>query len=268
MAMVNVNKKKPYSLTDEVVKWTKEFLNGLGHTKAVIGISGGKDSSVCAAICVKALGKENVLGVLMPNGEQKDISDSLKLVNHLGIKHVTINIADGVNATIDQIKKLFGDVSYDTITNIPARERLKTLFAVQQTWGGMVANTCNLSEDMVGYATLYGDNGGSFAPLSRLTTEEIIEIGDELGLPHELTHKVPIDGLQPLTDEDKLGFTYHEVNELIRKGIKGPNAEKIIKMYNANKFKLEMVNIKHFDPGFPNFITGENTWTYFTKENR
>ena len=265
---MTTNKKAPYSLTNEVVKWTKEFLAKCGTNKAVIGISGGKDSSVCAAVCVKALGKENVLGVLMPNGEQKDISDSLKLVNHLGIKHITINIKDGVDNTVNQIKELLGNVSYDTLTNIPARERLKNLYAVQQTWGGMVANTCNLSEDMVGYSTLFGDNGGSFAPLSRLTTEEIIEIGDELGLPHELTHKTPIDGLQSLSDEDKLGFTYHEVNELIRKGVTGPNADKIIKMYNANKFKLEMVNIKHFDPGFPNFITGENTWTYFTKENR
>ena len=117
-----------------------------------------------------------------------------------------------------------------------------------------MANTCNRSENAVGYATLWGDSCGSFAPLDMLTTEEIIEIGDDLGLPYELTHKVPIDGLQPLSDEEKLGFTYHEVNELIRKGVQGPNFDKIVNMYKKNKFKLEMIRIQHFDPKRPDFF--------------
>lgn len=241
------------TLTRNVVNWTKSILEKNHQTKVVIGISGGKDSSVVAAICAKAIGPENVIGVMMPNGEQKDIADSQRLIAHLGIKSTTVNIGNAFNDLCNAIN-LGVELSYDTMTNLPARLRMSTLYAVAQTVGGFVANTCNLSEDTVGYATLYGDNAGSFAPISKLTTEEIMEIGDDLGLPFELVHKVPIDGLQPKTDEDKLGFTYHEVNELIRKGIKGKNADKIMDMYRKNKFKLDIVRIPYFDPHLPNAI--------------
>lgn len=241
------------TLTRNCVNWTKSILKKNHQTKVVIGISGGKDSSVVAAICAKAIGPENVIGVMMPNGEQKDIADSQRLIAHLGIKSTTVNIGNAFNDLCNAIN-LGVELSYDTMTNLPARLRMSTLYAVAQTVGGFVANTCNLSEDTVGYATLYGDNAGSFAPISKLTTEEIMEIGDDLGLPFELVHKVPIDGLQPKTDEDKLGFTYHEVNELIRKGIKGKNADKIMDMYRKNKFKLDIVRIPYFDPHLPNAI--------------
>lgn len=241
------------TLTRNVVNWTKSILEKNRQTKVVIGISGGKDSSVVAAICAKAIGPENVIGVMMPNGEQKDIADSQSLIAHLGIKSTTVNIENAFNDLCNAIN-LGVELSYDTKTNLPARLRMSTLYAVAQTVGGFVANTCNLSEDTVGYATLYGDNAGSFAPISKLTTEEVMEIGDDLGLPFELVHKVPIDGLQPKTDEDKLGFTYHEVNELIRKGIKGKNADKIMDMYRKNKFKLDIVRIPYFDPHLPNAI--------------
>lgn len=241
------------TLTRNVVNWTKSILEKNRQTKVVIGISGGKDSSVVAAICAKAIGPENVIGVMMPNGEQKDIADSQSLIAHLGIKSTTVNIGNAFNDLCNAIN-LGVELSYDTKTNLPARLRMSTLYAVAQTVGGFVANTCNLSEDTVGYATLYGDNAGSFAPISKLTTEEVMEIGDDLGLPFELVHKVPIDGLQPKTDEDKLGFTYHEVNELIRNGIKGKNADKIMDMYRKNKFKLDIVRIPYFDPHLPNAI--------------
>lgn len=241
------------TLTRNVVNWTKAILEKNHQTKVVIGISGGKDSSVVAAICAKAIGPENVIGVMMPNGEQKDIADSQSLIAHLGIKSTTVNIGNAFNDLCNAIN-LGIELSYDTLTNLPARLRMSTLYAVSQTYGAFVANTCNLSEDTVGYATLYGDNAGSFAPISKLTTEEVMEIGDDLGLPFELVHKVPIDGLQPKTDEDKLGFTYHEVNELIRKGIKGPHFEKIMDMYRKNKFKLDIVRIPYFDPHLPNAI--------------
>lgn len=241
------------TLTRNCVNWTKSILEKNHQTKVVIGISGGKDSSVVAAICAKAIGPENVIGVMMPNGEQKDIADSQSLIAHLGIKSTTVNIGNAFNDLCNDIN-LGVELSYDTKTNLPARLRMSTLYAVAQTVGGFVANTCNLSEDTVGYATLYGDNAGSFAAISKLTTEEVMEIGDDLGLPFELVHKVPIDGLQPKTDEDKLGFTYHEVNELIRKGIKGPHFEKIMDMYRKNKFKLDIVRIPYFDPHLPNAI--------------
>lgn len=241
------------TLTRNVVNWTKSILEKNRQTKVVIGISGGKDSSVVAAICAKAIGPENVIGVMMPCGIQKDIGDSQKLIDFLGIKSTTVNIGNAFNDLCNDIN-LGVELSYDTKTNLPARLRMSTLYAVAQTVGGFVANTCNLSEDTVGYATLYGDNAGSFAAISKLTTEEVMEIGDDLGLPFELVHKVPIDGLQPKTDEDKLGFTYHEVNELIRKGIKGPHFEKIMDMYRKNKFKLDIVRIPYFDPHLPNAI--------------
>jgi NAD+ synthase len=239
-------------LTQNVVNWTKDFFNGVGKTDAVIGISGGKDSSVVAAICVAALGKEHVHGVLLPCGIQKDISCSYQLVDHLGIDYDVQDIETLVKESLALVPG--ADKSYDAKTNVGARIRTNQIMVTAQTHGWLMANTCNRSENVVGYATLWGDCCGSFAPLDMLTTEEIIEIGDDLGLPYELTHKTPIDGLQPLSDEDKLGFTYHEVNELIRKGVHGPNADKIIKMYNKNRFKLEMIRIQHFEPHLPDFF--------------
>lgn len=243
-------------LTKNVVKWVKNYFEKLNKTDAVLGISGGKDSSVVAAICVEALGKEHVHGILLPCGIQKDISDSYKVVEHLGISYDLQDIENLVKESLALVQG--AKDSYDAKTNVSARLRSNQIMVTAQTNNWLMANTCNLSEDVCGYATLWGDSIGSFAPISHLTTEEVIEIGDDLGMLYELTHKIPIDGLQPLTDEDKLGFTYHEVNELIRKGIKGPNYEKIMKMYVANKFKTDIIRIPYFDPKLPNYITMEN----------
>lgn len=239
-------------LTQNVVKWTKETFDRLGITDMVLGVSGGKDSSVVAGIGVAALGKEHVHGILLPCGIQKDISDSYKLVDYLGIDFDVQDIETLVKESLALVPG--ADKSYDAKTNVGARLRTNQIMVTAQTHGWLMANTCNRSENIVSYATLWGDTCGSFAPVDMLTTEEIIEIGDDLGLPHELTHKVPIDGLQPLTDEEKLGFTYHEVNELIRKGIQGPNFDKIMRAYNAGKFKMEMIHIQHFDPKLPDYF--------------
>lgn len=243
-------------LTQDCVNWVRDYFAELNQTKAIIGISGGKDSSVVAAICVAALGKENVFGLLMPNGVQADINDSLRLVDHLGIKYDIVDIAipfKEIGASIPDF-----DTSTVAQTNLPARLRMCVLYAYGQTHGMMVANTSNASEDAVGYATLFGDNAGSFAPVAKLTTEEIIEMGKDLGLPVDLVEKTHVDGLQPLSDEQKLGFTYHEVNEIIRKGVRGEHFDKIQAMYLANKFKMDIVQIPAFDPGLPNTLTGEN----------
>lgn len=240
------------TLSEQIIDWIRDYFKTTNGRKAVIGISGGKDSTVAAGLCVKALGKENVIGVMMPNGVQSDIEDSEKIIKHLGIDSFVVNINYAYLNLVNQINEHY--ITSQAQINMPPRLRMTVLYGVAQNIGGRVVNTCNRAENCCGYATLFGDAAGSFSPLDMLTTEEVIEIGDELGLPYELTHKVPIDGLQPLTDEDKLGFTYHEVNELIRKGIKGEHADKIIAMYKLNKFKLEIIRIPHFVPKLPDYF--------------
>lgn len=234
--MLNVEKVK-----NDCVQWIRDFFeqNGPG-CNAVIGISGGKDSSIAAALCVEALGKDRVIGVLMPNGVQGDIDCAYKLVNHLGIKYYEINVKE----TIDSITKALPfEPSVQTVTNIPPRVRMTTLYAVSQSHNGRVVNTCNLSEDWVGYSTRYGDSVGDFSPLSHLTVTEIKEIGLYIGLPADLVDKVPIDGLCGKTDEDNLGFTYAELDRYIR-GIEEPAPDKkalIDRKHQINLFKLELM---------------------------
>lgn len=207
---------------------------------AVLGISGGKDSSIAAALCVKALGKDRVIGILMPNGIQPDIKDAYKLVNHLGIKHFEINIE---NIVSNVYKALPSDlvVSDQTRINLPPRIRMSTLYTVSQSLNGRVINTCNLSEDWVGYSTKYGDSAGDVSPLSQLTVTEIKKIGRYLGLPNELIDKVPSDGLCGKTDEDNLGFSYEVLDRYIRTGFceDKDTKELIDRRHAANLFKLQ-----------------------------
>lgn len=236
--MFNVSKIK-----DECVKWIQDFFekNGPG-CNAVVGISGGKDSSVAAALCVEALGKDRVIGVLMPNGDQHDIDMAYKLVNHLGIKHYEVNIKDAFDGIINNFPKDL-EISEQTKINIAPRIRMSTLYAVSQSLNGRVCNTCNLSEDWVGYATRYGDAAGDFSPMSFLTVTEVKEIGRLLGLPNELVDKTPIDGLCGKTDEENLGFTYAELDKYIRTGVIEDEAKKEIidRKHKANLFKLEFM---------------------------
>jgi len=224
------------------VAWIQEFFKNNGpDCKAVVGISGGKDSSVVAALCVEALGKDRVVGVLMPCGEQHDIDMARKLVNHLGIKSYEVNIKDALEGVL----KGLGDIELTTYarTNLPPRIRMTTLYAVSQSINGRVANTCNLSEDWVGYSTRYGDSVGDFSPLSRLTVTEVKQVGRLLGLPADLVDKVPIDGLCGKTDEENLGFTYAMLDTYIREGICEDAAikEKIDTLHKRNLFKLELM---------------------------
>lgn len=231
-------------IKEEIVKWIKEWfdVNGKG-CNAVVGISGGKDSSVVAALCVEALGKDRVIGVLMPNGVQSDIGDAEKLVNHLKIKSYTINIKGAVDTVLRGMKLNRIDITDQTRINLPPRIRMSTLYAVSQSMNGRVANTCNLSEDWVGYATRYGDAAGDFSPLSQLTVTEVKEIGRVLGLPAELVDKTPSDGLCGKTDEDNLGFTYEVLDRYIRTGeIDDEDIKnKIDDMHEKNLFKLQLM---------------------------
>ena len=234
---------------NDCVNWIREFFRENGpDCNAVLGISGGKDSSIAAALCVEALGKDRVIGVLMPNGEQADIDMSYKLVNHLGIKHYVVNIQDAVQGLKGAVPM---ELTEQSRINMPPRIRMTALYAVSQCCNGRVVNTCNLSEDWVGYSTRYGDSVGDFSPLSRLTVQEVLAIGRILDLPSELVEKVPADGLCGKTDEDNLGFTYAELDRYIRIGEieDQKKKERIDYLHKKNLFKLKLMPV--FEPDIP-----------------
>ncbi len=233
---------------EQACAWITDFFekNGKG-CNAVLGISGGKDSSVAAALCVKALGKDRVIGVLMPNGEQSDIDCAQKLVNHLGIKNYTVNIKQGYDGIVNAIPAEL-EFSEQARINLAPRLRMSTVYAVSQCCNGRVVNTCNLSEDWVGYSTRYGDSVGDFSPLSHLTVTEVKQIGKQLGLPLDLVEKVPSDGLSGKTDEDNLGFTYAVLDKYIRTGVCEDEKVKALidRKHKLNLFKLQLM--PSFDP--------------------
>ncbi len=241
---------------NDIVNWIRGFFNENGKDcNAVIGISGGKDSSVVAALCVEALGKDRVIGVLMPNGQQSDIEDSIELVDHLGIRFTQINIQKSFYGILNEFDNMYvmqpdgsrrGEtmrISDQTTINLAPRIRMATLYAVSQSNNGRVANTCNLSEDYIGYSTRWGDSIGDFSPLANLTSDEVIAIGIECGLPEELVLKVPSDGLCGKTDEDNFGFTYEVLNRYIRTGFcfDADTKDKIDDKHVKNLFKLQPI---------------------------
>lgn len=227
------------------VQWIRDWFdkNGSG-CNAIVGISGGKDSSIAAALCVEALGKDRVIGVMMPNGDQSDIDMAKLLINHLGIEHYTINISGAFDSLVKEIQSAGIEFSKDSRINLPPRLRMSTLYAVGQSRNGRVCNTCNLSEDWVGYSTRYGDSAGDFSPMSSFTTAEIRAIGRVLGVPSVLIEKVPTDGLSGMSDEEKLGFTYEELDKYIRTGeIENlEHKEKIDMLHERNLFKLRFMD--------------------------
>ncbi len=236
--------------TEQCVNWLKDWFeeNGKG-CNAVLGISGGKDSSIVAALCVKALGKDRVIGVLMPKGEQFDINYSEELCDFLDIKRFTVNIKEAEDAIYNAIGSAF-EITNQTKFNLPPRIRMSVVYAVAQSNNGRVANTCNLSEDWVGYSTRYGDSVGDFSPLSCFTVTEVKQMGRVLGLPEKFIEKPPIDGLCGKTDEDNPGFTYAALDKYIREGIEPP-AEiktKIDTMHKNNLFKLKFMPCFSYDP--------------------
>ena len=233
--------------SEKVIEWIKQYFKDNGKDcNAIIGISGGCYSSVTAALLVKALGKDRVIGVLMPNGDQYDIDCSYQLVKFLDIKYYVININKPYLELTNEIdtKLKIDSKSYDIYrTNTPSRLRMVTLYGISGLFNGRVANTCNLSEDYVGYSTKFGDSAGDFSPISNFTKTEVRELGEELGLPKNLIYKVPEDGMSFKSDEEKLGFTYEVLDKYIRTGeiddlkIK----EKIDKMHLANLHKIQLM---------------------------
>ncbi|ERI95448.1 NAD+ synthase [Clostridiales bacterium oral taxon 876 str. F0540] len=224
-------------VSKNIINWIRDYFNNQPNAKgAVIGISGGKDSTITAKLLVEALGKERVFGVLMPNGEQKDISDSLKVVNLLGINYKIVNIEKAYNGLLEGISE---DLSINAKINIPPRLRMTVLYALSANLHYRVCGTGNKSEGFVGYTTKWGDNAYDFNPIGDLTTEEVVALGDFLGLPYELVHKTPSDGLTGQSDEEKLGFSYEQINAYIENGTCGDKQidEKIRLKHEYNKHK-------------------------------
>lgn len=237
--MNNFNAKE---VKDRIVSWIRNWFAENGpECNAIIGISGGVDSSVVAALLVEALGTERVIGIFMPDGEQQDIDYSKMLVDYLGISNYTVNIHESVQGVLTNMGI---PVKEQTTRNLPPRIRMATLYAMSQSLNGRVANTCNLSESWVGWDTRWGDSVGDFSPLSNLTKSEVKLIGYELGLPKELIEKIPLDGLCGKTDEESFGFSYDVLDRYIRTGkiddisIK----EKIDTMHQKNLFKQELMS--------------------------
>ena len=240
---------------EEVVKWIKEWFDINGKDcNAVVGISGGKDSSVVAALCVEALGKDRVIGVLMPNGGQGDIGDAVELINHLGIKSYTINIKGAVDKILRCMELNGIDITDQTRINLPPRIRMSTLYAVSQSNNGRVANTCNLSESLLSFESRWGDSVGDYSPLADFTVQEVKAIGHELKLPYELVEKTPADGLCGCSDEEALGFTYAVVDRYIRTGeIEDENIKKEIDL-RIDKYRFKRLSLPHFKSGLNKFV--------------
>jgi len=241
----------------KIVEWIRGWFEQNGPmASAVIGLSGGKDSSITAALLTEAIGKERVVGVLMPNGIQSDLEDAKEVAKSLGIKTRLVNIGGAVKALtaciedstdpLDNDKTIGDKLSWDAGVNLPPRIRMTVLYAVAQSLpnGGRVANTCNASEDYVGYSTKYGDSAGDFSPLADLTVQEVLAVGQTFAnLPQRLVKKTPSDGLCGQSDEDRLGFTYEMLDRYIRTGVCEDEKvkEKIDRLHVLNLHKLKVI---------------------------
>lgn len=245
--MTETREKRAKENYDIIIKWIKNWFEDKPGP-AVLGISGGKDSTVCAALLTEALGPDRVIGVMMPNGVQADIEDSKKVIEFLGIKGIEVNIVNAYNALSNAIdinnltKSSIDCKAY--ITNTPARLRMTTLYGIAALCGGFVCCTGNKSEDYVGYSTKYGDAAGDFALLNNLTKTEVVELGEYMSLPSYLIHKTPSDGMCGKSDEDNMGFTYGTLDKYILEGLPPKSLEikmKIDKMHNNPNTKLKLI---------------------------
>lgn len=242
-----MNKK----MIDDLIKWIRDYVKGAKADGVVIGMSGGKDSTIVGKLCTEALGKENVYGLILPNGEMSDIDDAIEACKVIGMKYSIINIADAYNSILDGVKENLENKTLSSVTtiNTAPRIRMTMLYAYAGSKNYLVVNTSNLSETMVGYSTKWGDNVGDFAPIANFTKGEVCEIGMMLNLPKHLVVKIPSDGLSGKSDEEKLGFSYAELDEYIRTGKKGKNFDVIDKKHKIADHKIKPI------PKFENGIT-------------
>lgn len=234
-------------LTKDVIQWIKDYFKDNPDGKVICGISGGKDSTIVAALCKEALGADRIIGVLMPNGVQADIEDSYEVCEFLGIKRFTIDIYPAYSSLIKRIFPYIpiSDVPPAVSTNLPSRLRMATLYTVAALYpNSRVVNTSNLSERYIGYSTKFGDGAGDFSPLGSLTVREVLQIGDDLGLPYELVHKTPSDGMSGKSDEERIGFTYDELDDYLLTGEATDEIEeKIKRLHETNRHKIKRMPI-------------------------
>lgn len=245
---------------NEIIEWLTQYREHTNCRGVVLGISGGKDSTVVAMLAKKVWG-DNVFGVLMPNGEQKDLSDAKSIAHQLGLRYGIVNIGTTYNALISAIEvdedmdsnglplpsKNIIDVSEKSKTNIPPRLRMTTLYAIALSMGYRVIGTGNLSEGFIGWCTKWGDCAYDLNPIAHLTCTEVIELGlsmcGEFGLDEKYVQKTPSDGLTGKSDEDNFGFTYAELDSYISGcGFQIPyeTAEKIERLHKASEHKRNM----------------------------
>jgi len=234
--------------------WTR-FMDKMGTNKVIIGISGGIDSTTCAALACRIFGKENVYGLSMPCDTQFDMRDVDNVFDHLGIRRLNFNIGDCYNNIINGVENNAVTISKQSIINLAPRIRMSVLYAFAQSLDAVVINTCNRSESDVNWDTLWGDDCGSYAPIQDLTKTEVRKLAENLVVPESLVKKTPIDGLQNKSDEDAFGFTYEQLDTFIRTGIAEDGVKNnIIKRYLSGKYKLEMVRLVGPSFGFPDYL--------------
>ena len=240
-----------YSKTkEELIQWIRDWFNENGNgCTAVLGLSGGKDSTICAALIAEAIGKDNVIGVAMPDHGQ-GINDADKIAEYLGIKFLIMPI-ENITGSFYGLLPNGKCLSEQAQQNIPPRVRMAMLYAIAQTYNGRVCCCDNASENYLGYSTLFGDDAGSFSPLGELTVTEVRAIGDLMGLPQEWVHKTPDDGLPCSSpDEKKFGFSYETLDKYISNGIEPEKdiKEKIDRMHRNSQFKRDIIHVPAYKP--------------------
>lgn len=204
-------------LTD-LKNWVKKYFAENGSdAPAVVGISGGKDSTIAAALLAEVLGKDRVIGVMMPQGEQRDIEAAQEVCARYCGRVIELNIGDICNTFFKTFDSSLLEKNNGVVSNTPPRIRMAMLYAVAAATNGRVCNTSNLSERIVGWSTKWGDACGDFAPLAQLTVSELLKIGKLLKIPEHLNFKIPEDGLTGKSDEENLGVSYNSIDKYIRK---------------------------------------------------
>lgn len=252
-----------------VVTWTRQFLDEFHDRPLVIGISGGKDSTITAAALAEAVGPNRILGVLLPNGKQNDIGVARRVCDFLEIQHVQLNIFPMYDAMLRQIKLNIPNMRNEVFnsivrSNAPCRCRTTMLYTIANQFHGRVVNTCNLSESYVGYDTKWGDQCGDFNLFQDYTASEVKAMGYSLGVAKEFIEKAPDDGMCGQTDEERWGFTYEYLDAWLRstRGHENETDRKIIEMHQAAMHKLLAVKLPH-----PEYLPEGHRLLEFFREN-